>query len=117
MGELIIESPPEGKANKNRSGPSVIKEKPFNGEEKDPEKETVSPDQSEKENAHMIQSDSRAEAEKEGENQEKPEEDTDHEDEEEEEGEIDMETPSMKKERGRKYSKEVREQATYIDKL
>ena len=97
---------PEIKPTENQRGSSVIKEIYNNGEEKDPKKEIVSLDQSEKKIAHLIQSDSGAEAEKEGENKEKPKEDTDYEEEEEEEWEIKMETPSIKKVRGRKYSKE-----------
>ena len=56
---------------------------------------------------------------KEGGNQEKSKEEsnTEEEEEEEEEGEIEMDTPSKKKTRGRKSTKEVREQATYKDKL
>ena len=54
---------------------------------------------------------------KEGESQGKSEEESDTEEEEEEEGEIEMATPSKKKARGRKSTKEVREQATYKDKL
>ena len=49
-----------------------MKDISINEEEKDLEKEIVSLDQSKKENAHLIQSDSRGEAKKEGENQEKP---------------------------------------------
>ena len=107
---------PKIRPTENQSGSSVIEEISINGEKKDPEKEIVSLDQSEKENAHLIQSDSGVEAGKEGKNQEKLEEDTDYK-EEEEEGEIEMATPSMRKVRGIKSSKEVREQVTYKDKL
>ena len=65
---------PEGKANEKRGAPSVIKEKPCNGEEKDTEKEVVLPDLFEKDNACMAHSDSGAEAVKEGGNQERSEE-------------------------------------------
>ena len=65
----------------------------------------------------MIQSYSGEETVKEGENQEKLEEEFVSEEEKEEEGEIEMDTPSTKKERGRKTTKEVCEQATYKDKL
>ena len=57
---------------------------------------------------------------KEGGNQDKSKEESDTEEEEEEEekeGEIEMITPSKKKARGRKSTKEVREQAMYEDKL
>ena len=54
---------------------------------------------------------------KEGGNQENSEEESDTKEEEEEEGDIEMSTPIMKKARGRKSTKEVREQATYKDKL
>ena len=72
---------------------------------------------SKKENVYLVQLDTGAEAIKQGGNQEKSEEEFDSKEEEEEEGEIEMATPSMKKERGRKSTKEVREQATYKDKL
>ena len=48
---------------------------------------------------------------------EKSEEDTESEEEEEEEGEIELTTPRKTKTKGRKSKKEVREQATYKDKL
>ena len=54
---------------------------------------------------------------KEGGNLERSEEESNMEEEEEEEGEIEMATPSKKKERGRKSTKEVRDQATYKEKL
>ena len=54
---------------------------------------------------------------KEGGNQEKSEEESNTKEKEEEEGEIEMATPSKKKTRGRKSTKEVREQDTYKDKL
>ena len=54
---------------------------------------------------------------KEGGNQEKSEEETNTKEEKEEEGEIYMATPSKKKARGRKSTKEMREQTTYKDKL
>ena len=107
----------KGKANETKSGPSVIGEKSYNGENKDLEKEVVLSNQSKKDNASFVQSESGAEVVKEGGNQEKSEEESDTEEEEEEEGEIEMATPSKKKERGRKSNKEVREQATYKDKL
>ena len=47
----------------------------------------------------------------------KSEEDSGSEEEEEEEGEIEITTPGMTKRKGRKSRKEVREQATYKDKL
>ena len=47
----------------------------------------------------------------------KSEEETDSEEEEEEEGEIELTTPRMSKTKGRKSKKEVREHATYKDKL
>ena len=108
---------PEGKANEKQRGPSATKEKQCNGKGKDLEKEAISLDLSEKDNAHLVQSDSREEAIKEGGNQEKSEEEFDSKEEEEEEGEIEMDTPSTKKARGRKTTKEVHEQATYNDKL
>ena len=58
--------PPEGKANEKWSGPSATKEKQCNGKEKDPKKEVVSSYMFEKDNAHMVQSDSKVEAVKEG---------------------------------------------------
>ena len=54
---------------------------------------------------------------KEGGNQEKSEEESNTKEEEEEEGEIEMATPRKKKARGRRSTKEVREKATYKDKL
>ena len=48
---------------------------------------------------------------------EKSEEDSESEEEEEEEGEIELTTPRKSKTKGRKSKKEVREQATYKDKL
>ena len=54
---------------------------------------------------------------KEGESQEKSEEEPDSEEEEEEEGEIEIAAPRMAKTKGRKSRKEMREQATYKDKL
>ena len=54
---------------------------------------------------------------KEGESMGKLEEDTDSEEEEEEEGEIELITPRKNKTKRRKSKKEVREQATYKDKL
>ena len=47
----------------------------------------------------------------------KSEEETESEEEEEEEGEIELTTPRMTKNKGRKSKKEVREHATYKDKL
>ena len=47
----------------------------------------------------------------------KSEEDSGSEEEEEEEGEIEITTPRMSKTKGRKSRKEIREQATYKDKL
>ena len=52
-----------------------------------------------------------------GESQSKSDEEPDSEEEDEEEGEIEMTTPKKKKARGRRSTKEVREQATYKDKL
>ena len=54
---------------------------------------------------------------KEGENMGKSEEESESEEEEEEEGEIELTTPRLTKTKGRKSKKEVREQATYKDKL
>ena len=54
---------------------------------------------------------------KEGERLGKSEEELESEEEEEEEGEIEITTPRMTKTKGRKSRKEVREQATYKDKL
>ena len=54
---------------------------------------------------------------KEGESLGKSEEELESEEEEEEEGEIEITTPRMTKTKGRKSKKEVREQATYKDKL
>ena len=54
---------------------------------------------------------------KEGGIQENSEQETDSDEGEEEEGEIEMVTPGKKKARGRKSTKEVREQATHKDKL
>ena len=54
---------------------------------------------------------------KDGESLGNSEEDSDSEEEEEEEGEIEMTTPRNKKTKGRKSKKEVRDQATYKDKL
>ena len=110
-------NPLEGKANETRSGPIVIEEKSNNGENKDPEKEVVLSDQYEKENTSLVQTDSGVEVVKEGGNQEKSEEESDAEEEEEEEGGIEVATPIKKKARGRKSTKEVREKATYKDKL
>ena len=47
----------------------------------------------------------------------KSEEETGLEEEEEEEGEIELTTPRLSKTKGRKSKKEVRDQATYKDKL
>ena len=47
----------------------------------------------------------------------KSEEESESEEEEEEEGEIELTTPRLTKTKGRKSKKEVREQATYKDKL
>ena len=47
----------------------------------------------------------------------KSEEETESEEEEEKEGEIELTTPRLNKTKGRKSKKEVREQATYKDKL
>ena len=52
-----------------------------------------------------------------GESQGKSDEEPDSEEEDEEEGEIEITTPRMTKTKGRKSRKEVREQATYKDKL
>ena len=65
----------------------------------------------------MIQADAGTEAVKDGENQGKLDEESNTEEEDEEEGEIEMTTPKKKKARGRRSTKEVREQATYKDKL
>ena len=54
---------------------------------------------------------------KEGESLGKSEEELQSKEEEEEEGEIELTTPRMTKTKGRKSKKEVREQATYKDKL
>ena len=54
---------------------------------------------------------------KEGDNLGKSEEEPESEEEEEEEGEIEITTPRLIKTKGRKSRKEVREQATYKDKL
>ena len=56
-------------------------------------------------------------AEKVGESQGKSDEDLESEEEEEEEGEIEIITPRLTKTKGRKSRKEVRDQATYKDKL
>ena len=48
---------------------------------------------------------------------EKSEEDNESEEEEEEEGEIELTTPRKTKSKGRKTNKEVRDQATYKDKI
>ena len=61
--------------------------------------------------------DSGLEGVKEGGNQEKFEEEFATDEEEEEEGEFEIATPSTQKARGRKSTKEIREQATYKDKL
>ena len=52
-----------------------------------------------------------------GRNQGRSEEDSESEEEEEEEGEIEMTTPRQLKTKGRKSKREVREKATYKDKL
>ena len=65
----------------------------------------------------MIQDNAGTEAVKDGENQGKSKEEYDTEEEDEEEGETQMTTPKKKKARGRRSTKEVREQATYKDKL
>ena len=54
---------------------------------------------------------------KEGESMGKFEKEFESEEEEEEEGEIEVTTPRMTETKGRKSKKEVREQATYKDKL
>ena len=54
---------------------------------------------------------------KEGENLGKYEKEPESKEEEEEEGEIELTTPILTKTKGRKSKKEVREQATYKDKL
>ena len=54
---------------------------------------------------------------KEGDSIGQSEEEPDSEEEEEEEGEIEISTPRLSKTKGRKSKKEVREQATYKDKL
>ena len=54
---------------------------------------------------------------REGEPLGKSEEESKSEEEEEEEGEIELTTPRLTKTKGRKSKKEVREQATYKDKL
>ena len=62
-------TPPEYKTNEARSGPTAIGEKSINGENKEPKKEVVLSDLSEKDNASWIQSDSWVEEVKEGGNQ------------------------------------------------
>ena len=64
-------SPLEGKANETKSGWIEIEENFTTRENKDPEKEVVLSDQSEKDNTSLIQSYSGVEVVNEGENQEK----------------------------------------------
>ena len=92
------------------SGPSVIEEDSNTGEMKETNNE-IGP------TCPLEILDLGLEGVKEGGNQEIFKEESATDEEEEEEGEIDMATLSTKKARGRKSTKEVREQATYKDKL
>ena len=95
--------------NEIRDDSNDAKEKSNNGESKD--SEVILSDQPEKDQ------DAGAAVIKEGESMGKSEEDTDFEEEEEKEGEIELTTQRKKKTKGTKSKKEVREQATYNDKL
>ena len=103
------------KTNESREEINASEEKSNNEETKDPEAGIS--EQFEKEFTILILSDVGAEVIKEGENKGNSEEESDSEEEEEEEGEIEMTTPRKKKTKGRRSKKEVREQATYKDKL
>ena len=74
--------PSKGKANEKQSGSNATEEKQCNGKGKDLEKEVVSSNLSEKDNAHLVQSDSGANMVKEGGNKENSEEESDTEGEE-----------------------------------
>jgi len=95
--------------NEARDDSNEDEEKSSNGDSK--ESEAVLSD-------HQVKDqDERAAVIKEGENMGKSEEESESEEEEEEEGEIELTTPRLTKTKGRKSKKEVREQATYKDKL
>ena len=95
--------------NEIRDDSNDAKEKSNNGESKD-SKAILS-------HHHAKDQDEGAAVIKEGESMGKPEEDTDSEEEEEEEGEIELTTPRKKENQRKEIQKEVREQATYNDKL
>ena len=97
------------KTNEMRDEPNDTEEKSSNGESKD-SKEILS-------NQPKKDQDAGAVVIKEGESLGKSEEDTDSEEEEEEEGEIELTTPRKKENQRKEIQKEVREQATYKDKL
>ena len=84
---------------------------------KNQKKNVTLSNQSEKEFVPLTHSYPRAAVVKEGGIKENTKEEIDSDEGEEEEGEIEMVTLGKKKERGRKLSKEVRDQAPYKDKL
>ena len=115
-GEGSGASPPEKPQEPSRSTESAeARDEPTETEdrssyEKSKEPETIISDQGRDNEEEIAKT-------KVGESQGKSDEEPDSEEEDEEEGEIEITTPRMTKTKGRKSRKEVREQATYKDKL
>ena len=110
---ILLEETPETsktrETSEEREDPVVEEEKSSNEHGKESEADLI---------AHQMQDqeDSMTEIQV-GRNQGRSEEDSESEEEEEEEGEIEMTTPRQLKTKGRKSKREVREKATYKDKL
>ena len=110
---ILLEGSPKTsktkETNKARDDSNEVEEKSSNGDSKEPEANlSVQQMKDQDENTTVI---------KVGENMGKSEEESESKEEEEEEGEIELTTPRLTKTKGRKSKKEVREQATYKDKL